>query len=246
MTSDSKVPSSDNNISSNKDEVVSPINTVSQQQEEIVERIPIYKEDYTINKEVTKTQLHLEKKWINSTKKIEIPTKYEEMFINGRELNSYSQNELVGVFSKIKEKISEAVHPEKNEKDGTSNNSDVANDNTKQYPNDLDIKLKGNEDITRENKDSRALQLIKDSDKETDKNQIQGYDNISNITGEEEEQVIPLWGEEIIIDKKIVKIGEVTIKKSKISENRKIDVEVRNEKVTVDYPDGNKEEILGF
>ena len=64
MTSDSKVPSSDNNISPNKDEVVSPINTVSQQQEEIVERIPIYKEDYTINKEVTKTQLHLEKKWI--------------------------------------------------------------------------------------------------------------------------------------------------------------------------------------
>ena len=246
MTSDSKVPSSDNNISPNKDEVVSPINTVSQQQEEIVERIPIYKEDYTINKEVTKTQLHLEKKWINSTKKIEIPTKYEEMFINGRELNSYSQNELVEVFSKIKEKISEAIHPEKNEKDGTSNNSDVANDKTKQYPKDLDIKLKGKEDITRENKDSRALQLIKDSDKETDKNQIQGYNNISNITGEEEEQVIPLWGEEIIIDKKIVKIGEITIKKSKISENRKIDVEVRNEKVTVDYPDGNKEEILGF
>lgn len=246
MTSDSKVPSSDNNISPNKDEVVSPINTVSQQQEEIVERIPIYKEDYTINKEVTKTQLHLEKKWINSTKKIEIPTKYEEMFINGRELKSYSQNELVEVFSKIKEKISEAIHPEKNEKDGTSNNSDVANDNTKQYPKDLDIKLKGNEDITRENKDSRALQLIKDSDKETDENQIQGYNNISNITGEEEEQVIPLWGEEIIIDKKIVKIGEITIKKSKISENRKIDVEVRNEKVTVDYPDGNKEEILGF
>jgi stress response protein YsnF len=246
VTSDSKVPSSDNNISSNKDEVVSPINTVSQQQEEIVERIPIYKEDYTISKEVTKTQLHLEKKWINSTKKIEIPTKYEEMFINGRELNSYTQNELVEVFSKIKEKISEAIHPEKNEKDGTSNNSDVANDNTKQYPNDLDIKLKGNEDITRENKDSRALQLIKDPDNETDENQIQGYNNISNITGEDEEQVIPLWGEEIIIDKKIVKIGEITIKKSKISENRMIDVEVRNEKVTVDYPDGNKEEIAGF
>jgi stress response protein YsnF len=245
VTSDSKVPSSDNNISSNKDEVVSPINTVSQRQEEIVERIPIYKEDYTITKEVTKTQLYLEKKWINSTKKIEIPTKYEEMFINGRELNSYSQNELVEVFSKIKEKISEAVHPEKNEKDGTSNNSEADNDNTKRYPNDLDVKLRGNEDITRENK-GRALQLIKDFNKETDKNQIQGYNNISNITGEEEEQVIPLWGEEIIIDKKIVKIGEVTIKKSKISENRKIDVEVRNEKVTVDYPDGNKEEISGF
>ena len=245
MTSDPKVPSSDNNISSNKDDVVSSINTVSQQQEKIVERIPIYKEDYTINKEVTKTQLHLEKKWINSTKKIEIPTKYEEMFINGRELNSYSQNELVEVFSKIKEKISETIHPGKNEKDETSYNSDTTNDNVKQYPNDLDVKLKGNEDITREDK-GRALQLKTNTDKETDKNQIQGYNNIGNIIGEEEEQVIPLWGEEIIIDKKIVKIGEVTIKKSKISENRTIDVEVRNEKVTVDYPDGNKEEITGF
>jgi stress response protein YsnF len=245
VTSDSKVSSSDNVSSNKEDDIVSSINTVSQQKEEIVERIPVYGEDYIINKEITKTQLHLEKKWINSTKKIEIPTKYEEMFINGRELNAYSQNELVEVFSKIKEKISEAIHLEKNEKYGTSNSND-ADDNTKQqYSNDLEVKLIANEDITQEDK-VKALQLKKNTNNETGKNQMQDHNNISNFTGEEEEQVIPLWGEEIIIDKKIVKIGEVTIKKSKISERRKIDVEVRNQKVTVDYPGGNKEEITGF
>jgi len=41
----------------------------------------------------------------------------------------------------------------------------------------------------------------------------------------------------------MVKLGEIVIRKSKVSENRKIDVEVRNEKVTVKYPDGNKEEF---
>ena len=42
------------------------------------------------------------------------------MFINGREFDSYSQNELVEVISKVKEKISEVIHPEQNEGDESS------------------------------------------------------------------------------------------------------------------------------
>lgn len=238
MTNDSKVPSG-SEITANLDNVPS-INTPLQQKEEIIEKIPVYEEDFSISKEVTKTQLHLEKKWINSTSKIEIPTKHEEIFINGRELDSYSHNELIEVFSKIKEKISEVVHPEKNANDELNNSSQ----DSKQYPNDLDIKIKRNEELNQENKSESALPLKKYKDQETDKNQIQVSNNVEE--GEEEEQVIPLWGEQLIIDKKIVKIGEVIIKKSKISENRKLDVEVRNEKVTVKYPDGNKEEITGI
>jgi stress response protein YsnF len=226
-------------MTSNQDNVPSTDN-VLQQKEEIIERIPVYEEDFSIDKEVTKTQLHLEKRWINSTSKIEIPTKHEEIFINGHELDSYSHNELVEVFSKIKEKISEVIHPESNEKDESID----SRENSKEYPNDLDVKIKRNEVITPENRDeAAALPLKKYTDQETDKNQIQVSDNIIK---EEEEQVIPLWGEQIIIDKKVVKIGEVIIKKSKISENRKFDVEVRNEKVTVKYPDGNKEQVTGI
>lgn len=237
MTDNSKIPSS-SEIPSNLDNVPS-INTPLQQKEEIIEKIPLYEEDFSISKEVTKTQLHLEKKWINSTSKIEIPTKHEEIFINGRELDSYSHNELIEVFSKIKEKISEVVHPQKNANDESNNSGQ----DSKQYPNDLDIKIMRNEEINHENKAESALPLKKYTDQETDKNQIQVSNNMEE---EEEEQVIPLWGEQLIIDKKIVKIGEVIIKKSKISENRKLDVEVRNEKVTVKYPDGNKEEITGI
>ena len=239
MTSDSKA-SPNNEITSNLDNVPSINDTALKPEEEIIERIPVYEEDFSISKEVTKTQLHLEKKWINSTSKIEIPTKHEEIFINGRELDSYSHNELVEVFSKIKEKISEAIHPEKNENDESTNRDE----NSKQYPDDLDVKIKRNEDKTPENKDEKALPLKKYTDQETDKNKIQVSNNINEEEGEE--QVIPLWGEQLIIDKKIVKIGEVIIKKSKISENHKFDVEVRNEKVTVKYPDGNKEEITGI
>lgn len=237
MTDNSKIPSS-SEIPSNLDNVPS-INTPLQQKEEIIEKIPVYEEDFSISKEVTKTQLHLEKKWINSTSKIEIPTKHEEIFINGRELDSYSHNELIEVFSKIKEKISEVVHPQKNANDESNNSGQ----DSKQYPNDLDIKIMRNEELNHENKAELALPLKKYTDQETDKNQIQVSNNMEE---EEEEQVIPLWGEQLIIDKKIVKIGEVIIKKSKISENRKLDVEVRNEKVTVKYPDGNKEEITGI
>ena len=238
MTSDSKASPS-NEITSNLDNVPSINDTALKPEEEIIERIPVYEEDFSISKEVTKTQLHLEKKWINSTSKIEIPTKHEEIFINGRELDSYSHNELIEVFSKIKEKISEVVHPQKNANDESNNSGQ----DSKQYPNDLDIKIMRNEELNNENKAESALPLKKYTDQETDKNQIQVSNNMEE---EEEEQVIPLWGEQLIIDKKIVKIGEVIIKKSKISENRKLDVEVRNEKVTVKYPDGNKEEITGI
>jgi len=238
VISDSKVPSIDENTS-NLDNVPSVNNTaLKQEEEEIIERIPVYEEDFSISKEVTKTQLHLEKRWINSTGKIEIPTKHEDIFLNGRELDSYSHNELVEVFSKIKEKISEAIHPEKNENDESVHSS---SEDSKQYPDDIEVKIKRNEDITQENKYEKALPLKKYTDQEMDKNQMKDSDNIKKE--EEEEQVIPLWGEELIIDKKIVKIGEVIIKKSKISENRKFDVEVRKEKVTVKYPDGNTEEI---
>ena len=79
----------------------------------------------------------------------------------------------------------------------------------------------------------------------TNNNQIQvsGNNNNNNNNDSQEEQIIPIWGEQIIIDKKIVKLGEIVIKKSRISEKRNVDVEVRKEKITVKYPDGKKQEI---
>ena len=42
----------------------------------------------------------------------------------------------------------------------------------------------------------------------------------------------------------MTKLGEIVIKKSKISEKRKVDLEVRKEKVTVKYPAGENGEII--
>jgi len=76
----------------------------------------------------------------------------------------------------------------------------------------------------------------------TTNSQIQVSSNNSS-NNEVEEQIIPIWGEQIILDKKMVKLGEIVIKKSKITEKRKVDVEVRKEKITIKHPDGKKEDI---
>ncbi len=43
----------------------------------------------------------------NINKKSEIPIKYEEAYINGKEFDSYSENEIIEIFSKIKDKITD-------------------------------------------------------------------------------------------------------------------------------------------
>ena len=79
-------------------------NSKSELEKVIVERIPLYEEDFDISKEIKTTQVYLEKRWINSTKKIEVPVKYEEMFINGREFDSFSHKEISEVFFESKRK----------------------------------------------------------------------------------------------------------------------------------------------
>lgn len=245
MSSDPIVPQ-DNKISPVKDDV--PSNNIQlQQKEEITQRIPVYEEEYSITKEITKTQLHLKKKWLKSTKKIEIPINYEEMFINGREFDSYSQNELVEVISKMKEKISEVIHPEQNEADESSKSNEEIK---RHYPQDVDIQYQKNEQVSQENeirsnnepsKENKALQF-QDTRLDIDKNQVQ-LDN-NDVEDKIEEEIIPIWGEQIIIDKKMVKLGEIVIRKSKTTEKRKLDVVVRKDKVTAEYPDGKKQEII--
>ena len=55
----------------------------------------------------------------------------------------------------------------------------------------------------------------------------------------ENERVISLWGEQITINKKMVKLEDLIITKRKISENKKIDVDTKKEKVTIRYSNGD-------
>ncbi len=69
---------------------------------------------------------------------------------------------------------------------------------------------------------------------------------VALIEGQEKnetEKIVPIWGEEIIVRKRKVKLGEIVIRKRRIIESRRIDVDIKKEKVLVEYPDGHKEEL---
>ena len=63
------------------------------------------------------------------------------------------------------------------------------------------------------------------------------------VSGTDMEQVIPLYGEQITITKKMAKLNELVIKKKRIVENKKIKVTATKESVKIKHPDGKMEEL---
>ena len=59
----------------------------------------------------------------------------------------------------------------------------------------------------------------------------------------EKEKVIPLYEEQFEIIKKMVKVADIVITKRRVTEKKKIDIDVRTEEVTVKYPDGSSEKL---
>jgi stress response protein YsnF len=57
------------------------------------------------------------------------------------------------------------------------------------------------------------------------------------------QEILPLFGEEILIRKRIRQVGEAVITKRKVTENIKIPLSIRNEKVIIRYPDGTETDI---
>jgi stress response protein YsnF len=59
----------------------------------------------------------------------------------------------------------------------------------------------------------------------------------------ENEKIVSLWGEQITINKKMVRLEDLVITKRKISENKKINVNTKKEKITIRYPDGSTKQL---
>ena len=57
------------------------------------------------------------------------------------------------------------------------------------------------------------------------------------------EKVIPVFGEKIIITKKMTKLNELVIRKRRIVENKKIKVDVTKESVKIQHPNGKMEQL---
>ena len=63
------------------------------------------------------------------------------------------------------------------------------------------------------------------------------------ISREDMEKVIPLFGEKIIVTKKMTKLNEIVIRKKRIVENKKIKVNVTKESVKIKHPNGKIEDL---
>lgn len=189
--------------------------------EELVSRIPLYNESFNVTKKEENGHLNIEKKWITSKKKIEIPVQHEEIFINGKELDSFDEKEVSEIFSRIKNKLSDVFIHEKTELEQeakkNSNESTISIVNTRHEEN------RSKENILNE----KSLPISDSSDGTS-----------------ADPYKIELWGEEIIINKRLVKLGEILLRKYEVRENRKINVEIKREKLTLKFPGNYKEEIL--
>lgn len=190
------------------------------QSEELVSRIPLYNESFRVTKKEETGNLTIEKKWITSKKKIEIPIQYEEVYVNGKELDSFDENEIIEIFSRIRSKLSDVFINE---------NKDLENKNTKKT-NESKIEIINTRHGTKHEMGNIVSQKsvpILDPSKGTSV----------------EQHKIELWGEELIVNKRMVKLGELIISKYEVRENRKVDVELRREKLTLKFPGNYKEEI---
>ena len=229
----------------------SNINHSFSQGEELAKTIPLFAENFDVTKKTEETQLVLAKKWVESTKKIEIPIKYEEILINGKEFDHYSEKEIKEILSKIKDKITHVFsHAEdkENGKEGGGPSGGGGNPNSSSSsptasPSDIEVReYRGQSpDMEATTDQSNATHGRKPVPLSV------GGINGNSVPYEEKGDnsiAIPLWGEEIVINKRMVKLGEIVVRKYEGIEKRKIDVDVKTEKLTIKYPDKRKEEII--
>lgn len=167
------------------------------------EIIPINEEKFSILKQIVTEDIKIEKRWITKTKRIQVPFRNEEVYVNNRQLKYYEK--LGGnVLSKIKYRIKETI-------DSTNK------DKTKQVYS-----------LSEEHETKREIIPLFEDANNNETNDIK-----------EIEKVIPIYGEEIVISKRRIKVGEIVIKKNRVTVNKKIDIDIIKEKATVEYPEGS-------
>jgi stress response protein YsnF len=184
---------------------------------EIINKIPLIGEKFSITKKTKEGKISIEKRWTTSTKKIEIPVSYEEIYVDGKKIESHSRHEVLKVFSKVINKIKQVFSK---------------TEDTKYNENPADT-LK----VRHYDKDNSILN-------EKQNNEIGNHIPLSdNAKNSKIENVVTIWGEEIVINKRMVKLGEFVVKKYEVTETKQVDVELTSEKLTIHRPDSHKEEI---
>ena len=228
ITNDESLPK-DNDTKNNSDIIHSSIEDISDKNSksgsnisiETMQIIPVIEEDFDLTKKTVIHETHIMKRIATRTEKIEIPIAYEEVYINNKKLKVYEKEE-EGLLSRIKDTIAHSVSSPDDDyieyHYPPSSSTEPSKGNSKHSQNqkyhDLDFSTKG-----------EAVSLIEGQEKN------------------ETEKIVPIWGEEIIVSKRKVKLGELMIRKRRVTESKKIDIDIKKEKVSVEYPDGFKEEL---
>lgn len=212
---------------------VQEANKVHNQQQEFV--IPVLEEKYTISKNTVLEDIKIEKKWITHNEKIQVPVSYEKLFVNDKELDAYSKE---NIFTQIKDKILDFVYVE-----GSTNENKIENEANEEVEQQEQEKLLDKYHHTKNEKEIDKVNGEKVSLSYDEKANFTNDKNNNTIQNDNTQKVIPLYAEEIIITKRKVKVGEIIITKRKLTEVKKIDLDIVKEKVTVDYGNGRKENI---
>jgi stress response protein YsnF len=72
---------------------------------------------------------------------------------------------------------------------------------------------------------------------------LSSSDKDSSETQTEKERIIPLYEEQFEIIKKRVRVAEIIITKQRVTEKKKVDIDISTEEVTLEYPDGRSERL---
>lgn len=189
---------------------------------ETMQVIPVIEEDFDLTKKTVIHETRIMKRMATRTEKIEIPIAYEEVYINNKKLKIYEKEE-EGLLSRIKDTIAHSV-------------SSPDDDHIEyHYPTSSSNKL--SEDNSKDNPNQKHHTLVDFSTKGETVSLIEGQEK------SETEKIVPIWGEEIVVRKRKVKLGEIVIRKRRVIASKKIDIDIKKEKVSVEHPDGFKEEL---
>lgn len=188
--------------------------------------IPIIEENYNLSKKILSEDVKIEKRWIIHDEKIHLPIAYEKIFVDDKELDSYSKED---IFSQIKDKIINFQYLGENDDDKNKIEKEKKDD----------IKRQQNE---KERQQVRVKEMEIPLFDEEKTNSTSPPSN-NEILNDKTQKVIPLYAEQLIITKKKVKIGEIVITKKEVIEEKKVNIDIVKERVTIEYPNGKKERL---
>jgi stress response protein YsnF len=212
--SETKKKSKKTNTKTNNNKNNNPIglSTKDEKSIQIANIIPVLEERFSVSKKTFTEHAKIEKRWITKTKKIEVPVSNEEVYINDKLMKSYEKDDQEeDVLSEVNKQIVQSFE-------------DIGNDssNKKQYS------------LLESNESNRELIPLFD-----DSNSIDNSTKNDVNANKETKKIIPILGEQLVVSKTIVQIGELVITKNKVIESKKIAVDTISEKATIRYPDGS-------